>query len=438
MRAGVDNGAASAACGVVAVVLGSAAATVWVAAASPGSRFPAWPAWVLSILTVSAIYLCFAFVFGIWPTGGDGKRRDGRGSHAVQITPSATATSHDQPSATATAATRAPHATSASHVLGTTPTSSANGIPAPNSAGRRVTRKMAESYKAMSADSERHIRDRMEAAEKASLLSREVGAQAYRAIASDTRPDEYGGRRLTVSDRKEAARKAGLLSAEVGAEAYKAIASDTSLSSLSRKEAAERACDLSPEIGAAALRAIAKNRQRRRIIARAALEVAYTPLAVIFLFTNICVPAAVGWLFAGHFIHLLGDHLRTINVASFPISLCIAVFAGATGGAMLWKFHRRNPPYPSLVFEQGYGFSLLVSLCVFTAFAVVSGVLHAGAPNEAGHLLRIEHYSQLVCDWLSLKFLGYICPYSVGYRQRQRPIAVMQLLCDKGASHSNV
>jgi hypothetical protein len=93
---------------------------------------------------------------------------------------------------------------------------------------------MAESYKAMAADTKRYIGDRMEAAEKASLLSLEVGAQAYKAIASDTRL-KYG-RRRGESYREEAARKSGRLSAEVGAEAYKAIASDTSVSPLSRKK----------------------------------------------------------------------------------------------------------------------------------------------------------------------------------------------------------
>jgi hypothetical protein len=170
----------------------------------------------------------------------------------------AAAASHVQPSATATAATRAQQATSADPVPGTAPASRANGIPTPASAGRRVARKMAEAYKAMAADTERPAYDRMEAAEKATLLSPEVGAEAYKAIASNTRTSRWG-RGATPANRLEAAEKASLLSPKVGAEAYKAIASDRSLHLLTCRKAAERACELSPEIGAAALRAIAKN-----------------------------------------------------------------------------------------------------------------------------------------------------------------------------------
>jgi hypothetical protein len=117
-----------------------------------------------------------------------------------------------------------------------------------------------------------------------------------------------------------------------------------------------------------------------------------------------CSPAAVGWLFGGHGIHLLGDHIRDINKFSFPVVLCIAVFVGPVGFAALWKFHQRNSSYPSLSFGSGYGFSLLASLCVFVAFAVASGVFHADAPSEASHFIDIEHGSQLVCDWLALRF----------------------------------
>lgn len=61
----------SAAWGVVAVVLGGAAVATWIEALSPGSRFPAWPAWAFSALTVAAVYLCFASLSGRWPTGRD-------------------------------------------------------------------------------------------------------------------------------------------------------------------------------------------------------------------------------------------------------------------------------------------------------------------------------------------------------------------------------
>jgi hypothetical protein len=70
----VDRSGVSAAWGVVAVVLSGAAVATWLAAAPHEAAFPAWPAWVLSALTVAAIYLCFASLFSWWParaTTGD-------------------------------------------------------------------------------------------------------------------------------------------------------------------------------------------------------------------------------------------------------------------------------------------------------------------------------------------------------------------------------
>lgn len=57
----------SAAWGVVAVVLGSGAVAAWMAAVAPGSKFPAWPAWMLGATTVVAVYMSFAFLSGRWP-----------------------------------------------------------------------------------------------------------------------------------------------------------------------------------------------------------------------------------------------------------------------------------------------------------------------------------------------------------------------------------
>jgi hypothetical protein len=43
-------------------------------------------------------------------------------------------------------------------------------------------------------------------------------------------------------------------------------------------------------------------------------------LAAIWLF-SMCVPAAVGWAFGGHGVHLLGDHLRNVNIIFFWFGL---------------------------------------------------------------------------------------------------------------------
>ena len=82
MRADVDRGGLSAAWGVVAVVLGGGAVATWLSAVSPGSRFPVWPGWTLSALTVAAIYMCFASLFATWPFGRDrsGGEREGPSS----------------------------------------------------------------------------------------------------------------------------------------------------------------------------------------------------------------------------------------------------------------------------------------------------------------------------------------------------------------------
>lgn len=58
----------SAAWGVVGVVLGSGAIAGWMAAAAPGSRFPIWPVFTLTVLTAFALYVSFAFLAGRWPT----------------------------------------------------------------------------------------------------------------------------------------------------------------------------------------------------------------------------------------------------------------------------------------------------------------------------------------------------------------------------------
>ena len=56
----------SAAWGVVALILASAAVATWMGAMPPGPGFPRWPAWMLSALTAIAIYICFACLSGGW------------------------------------------------------------------------------------------------------------------------------------------------------------------------------------------------------------------------------------------------------------------------------------------------------------------------------------------------------------------------------------
>lgn len=57
--------ARAAAWGVIAVVLGAAAVATWYPTPRPESR--TWLAWVLSVVTAAAVYLCFAEPLGLWP-----------------------------------------------------------------------------------------------------------------------------------------------------------------------------------------------------------------------------------------------------------------------------------------------------------------------------------------------------------------------------------
>lgn len=78
MRSGADKGAVSAAWGVLALVLAGVAVAVWQNTLPQGWKFPAWSAWVLSVAMVLAIYLCFASLFGLWPTS---RKREERSGH---------------------------------------------------------------------------------------------------------------------------------------------------------------------------------------------------------------------------------------------------------------------------------------------------------------------------------------------------------------------
>jgi hypothetical protein len=60
----------SAAWGVVAVIFGGGAVPAWLEAAAPGSKFPVWSAWILTVITAFAIYMCFASLRGHRSTSG--------------------------------------------------------------------------------------------------------------------------------------------------------------------------------------------------------------------------------------------------------------------------------------------------------------------------------------------------------------------------------
>jgi hypothetical protein len=74
----VDKSAVSAAWGILALVLASAAVVVWQNALPQGWKFPAWSAWVMGISVVLAVYLCFASLFGLWPIK---RKSEGRAGH---------------------------------------------------------------------------------------------------------------------------------------------------------------------------------------------------------------------------------------------------------------------------------------------------------------------------------------------------------------------
>jgi hypothetical protein len=52
---------------------GTGALAVWIAATSPGSKFPIWPAFVLGVVAVIGLYLCFAMLHSWWPVGRRGR-----------------------------------------------------------------------------------------------------------------------------------------------------------------------------------------------------------------------------------------------------------------------------------------------------------------------------------------------------------------------------
>jgi hypothetical protein len=55
--------------GVLAVIFGSAATAIWIAASTPKSRIPVWPAWILATVTIAVLYAGLACLAGRWPIG---------------------------------------------------------------------------------------------------------------------------------------------------------------------------------------------------------------------------------------------------------------------------------------------------------------------------------------------------------------------------------
>jgi NB-ARC domain len=64
----------SAAYGAAAAVFATGAFTTWPVAVAPKSTFPIWPAYLSGGLALLALYMCFATIFGWWPTSRSGRR----------------------------------------------------------------------------------------------------------------------------------------------------------------------------------------------------------------------------------------------------------------------------------------------------------------------------------------------------------------------------
>jgi len=60
--------ARSAAWGAAAVVFGAGAFAIWQVAVARGSSFPILPAYGVGLIAAAALYMCFATVWGWWPS----------------------------------------------------------------------------------------------------------------------------------------------------------------------------------------------------------------------------------------------------------------------------------------------------------------------------------------------------------------------------------
>ena len=84
----------SAAWGVLAVVVGAGAIYTSQLATTPNSGFPIWPTYLLGVPAALALYMCFATIWGWWPTA-----RAVGGSSTDAIPPSVAAQESDTPDA---------------------------------------------------------------------------------------------------------------------------------------------------------------------------------------------------------------------------------------------------------------------------------------------------------------------------------------------------
>jgi hypothetical protein len=229
-------------CGAVSAVAATFAAIL---APQPGPALSHSPLFFVCVF-VAVVFLVILLAAGYpdfrdWLRPARASRRSAGAVVPEVVTQTADrpamATSLLQPTATATAKTRAPH-------------------------GEAISRKTAQAYKKMSADVKYSLYERMEFAEKAGVLSPEIGAEAYKSIASNEYVAPTSGM-FQPAHRQKAAEKAGVLSPRIGAEAYQAIANDRRVPVSERRRAAERAYDLSPEIGAEAFNVIARKPSHR-------------------------------------------------------------------------------------------------------------------------------------------------------------------------------
>jgi hypothetical protein len=68
----------SAAWGVAAAVFATGAFATWPVAVAPKSTFPIWPSYVFAVVAALALYLCFAIIWGWWPTARSVSRTSSR------------------------------------------------------------------------------------------------------------------------------------------------------------------------------------------------------------------------------------------------------------------------------------------------------------------------------------------------------------------------
>jgi hypothetical protein len=76
----------SAAWGVAAAVFATGAFATWPVAVAPKSTFPIWPTYVFAVVAALALYMCFATIWGWWPTPRPVPGTDQLPSRATNLT----------------------------------------------------------------------------------------------------------------------------------------------------------------------------------------------------------------------------------------------------------------------------------------------------------------------------------------------------------------